>query len=196
MTKTHVMVDLETLGTAPGSVILTLGAVLFDPRATDLADPDLDPEKLGDHRFYRRVDLESCREVGMTSDEDTERWWGEQSPGAREEAFTSEPRIRLGQVLEEFSSWFYRGATHRFVWSHGSSFDVVLLNDAYARAGRHGHPPWKFWNIRDTRTLFDFTGTVLGSQTNRHHALWDALHQAGAVQRAYETRKQLERPDA
>jgi hypothetical protein len=47
--------------------------------------------------------------------------------------------------------------------------------------------PWQFWEVRDTRTLFD-----LGINPNRppvlkHHALEDAWNQAVGVQNVFKT---------
>ena len=47
--------------------------------------------------------------------------------------------------------------------------------------------PWSFWEVRDTRTLFD-----LGIDPNRppvlkHHALEDAWNQAVGVQNVFRT---------
>ncbi len=36
----HIMIDLETIGTRPGSAILTIGAVRFDPAANGLSGRD------------------------------------------------------------------------------------------------------------------------------------------------------------
>ena len=182
----HVMVDLETCGVVPGSVILTIGAVLFDPWAGDLSAPELNPLTMADDRvFYRRVDLDSCLDLDMTRDPDTMKWWSEQDADTRFEAFAADPRIKLREALLQLCMWF-KGIDASKIWSHGRSFDVAMVEDACRRVELH--IPWKFWNIRDTRTLYDFTGVSPHRQANHHHALWDALHQAEAVQRAYRTR--------
>lgn len=65
MSMKHVMVDLETLGTKPGSVILSIGAVTFD----------LDGSGRDGRTFYQRVNIQSCLDAGMTVDGDTVEWW-------------------------------------------------------------------------------------------------------------------------
>ena len=185
------MVDLETCGVVSGSVILTIGAVRFDPRAKflsadDLSGTGLDPLTMREDRaFYRRVDIDSCLDLGMTQDPDTMKWWSEQDPDARFEAFAADPRIKLREALLQFCMWF-KGTGAAKIWSHGATFDVAMVEGTC----RHTelHIPWKFWDIRDTRTLYDFTGISPHRPMNHHHALWDALHQAEAVQRAYRTR--------
>jgi hypothetical protein len=48
-------------------------------------------------------------------------------------------------------------------------------------------PPWPFWDVRDTRTLFDVTGVSLkdGNHVTTHKAVEDAERQAIVVQQAY-----------
>lgn len=177
-----VMLDMETAGMAPGSVILTIGAVAFDPHGDAL-------HTAGDHTFYRRVDMGTCMAIGLTVDHETLSWWMGQSAEAREEAFTAMPRTSINEALLAFVKWFREGTPTKGdgrIWSHGAGFDVVLF-EAALRAAHLGPPPWEFRNVRDTRTLFE----VGGLQGNRtvprvpHHALHDAIAQAEDVQRAY-----------
>ena len=67
----RIMVDLETLGTAPGSVILSIGAVRFDVEKGLLDE------------FYVNIDVESSQRLGLTIDGDTVMWWLKQSDAAR-----------------------------------------------------------------------------------------------------------------
>jgi len=43
---------------------------------------------------------------------------------------------------------------------------------------------WKFWEVRDTRTLFDLAKVDVRIE-GKHNALTDAVAQAQAVQQAY-----------
>lgn len=183
----HAMVDLETVGTAPGSAILTIGAIRFDVDADDLGADGVDPFNLGPGRsFYMRVDRDSGLNVGLTEDADTLDWWSRQTPEARAEAFDAAPRARVSEALSGFARWFAAGS--EFIWSHGSGFDVVLLEAAMRLTGIA--PSWKYCNARDTRTLYDFTGVRPVRDANHHHALHDALAQAAAVQLAYRRAKE------
>ena len=71
MTARHVMLDLETFGTRPGSVLRSIGAVTFGLRAG-----------LGEE-FYRNIDKQSQLELGLTVDAQTEAWWARQSEEAQ-----------------------------------------------------------------------------------------------------------------
>ncbi len=68
----NVMIDLETLGTRPGSVILSIGAVEFD---RDLG--------LG-REFYVELNQASSITAGLTTDDATVDWWLDQEDAARD----------------------------------------------------------------------------------------------------------------
>lgn len=183
----HIMIDLETIGTRPGSAILTIGAVRFDPVAADFINPQDDEILLSlptETAFYRRIERDSCARLGLTEDADTLSWWSRQAPEARCEAFDADPRHGIAEVMTEFAGWCGRDP---FPWSHGASFDVVLCEAVFGRLGLRA--PWKFWNVRDTRTIYAFTGIAPARDRNHHHALSDAAAQASAVQRAYRFQK-------
>ena len=175
------MLDLETLGTKPGSIILTIGAVAFDAYASGIADTDT---------FYARIGLDSCVRVGLALDADTLKWWLGQNEEARDEAFLQNPRTSINEALLSCMEFFRRKmdrADRARIWSHGAGYDVVLFEEAL-RICQLGRPPWQYGNIRDTRTLYDLAGL----RRNRtppsipHHALHDAIAQALDVQRAYQ----------
>lgn len=170
MPKTHVMLDLETLDVRPTASILTIGAVKFDPYGNDIESPDCD-------KFYVKVDLDSCDRIGLTIDDNTVAWWSQQSAEAQAEAFSEDGRIPIEDAMQQLYKFCW-GA--KCIWSHGAGFDVVILEHVFNRVGRA--VPWKFWQVRDTRTIFD-----LGIDPNRppilkHHALEDAWNQAVGVQ--------------
>lgn len=168
----HIMVDLETMGTAPGSAIISIGAVAFDPVAGTLGEV-----------FYRVISLASCQKAGLTIDADTVLWWLRQSQEARDQFNASEPED-LASALGWFATWWRRQGA-RFIWGHGGNFDEPLLTWAFRAA--HVVKPWDYWNSRCTRTLFDLTGERPDRQVGVHHnALDDALAQANAVIRSFE----------
>lgn len=167
MSSVEVMIDLETLSVLPNAAILTIGAVKF----TRAGPTQLLKETTS---FYRRINLQSCIDVGLTVSEDTQKWWDRQSEAVRFEALECKERIGLVQCLNEFSLWF---RTAKKIWSHGDDFDCVILASAYRACDLI--PPWDYWNTRDTRTIFDLAEIRLPSLPNgqAHHALNDAYHQ-------------------
>lgn len=172
----HLMVDIETLGTRPGSVILSIGAVVFDPRGNSVGPT-----------FYVNVDAKSCGALGMTCDESTVRWWEQpENQKARKRIEKSPKPISITAALTTFME-FYRLYKCDGIWGHGSCFDVVLIEDALRRLGVTVFP-WDFRSVRDTRTLFDVSDTLLPRDEKlypKHEALADAKFQAFSVQHVY-----------
>lgn len=177
MTDRHIMLDLETMGTTPGSAIVSIGAVHFDP-----AGPDLPKVEFMDfrHRFYVSVSLASCTAKGLSIDADTVEWWLKQAPEARAALSEAGPvsitaaLTMLNSFAQNFCGWDDRV----IVWGHGASFDPPLIEAAYRACGIT--PPWTYKAIRDTRTLIALVPGVFVA--NDHHALHDAWNQAVAVQ--------------
>jgi hypothetical protein len=176
---THVMLDLETWGTGPGSALRSIGACVFDPELGygSLSDDSHDI-------FYANIDRASCEAEGLTIDPDTVFWWSQQSDEAQAALLTEPQPLRI--VIAEFKIWwFQRGA--KFVWSNGASFDEVLWRAACEKVGVR--PPWHYRNVRDTRTIWDVAGidpkNIQRSGT-KHNALTDARHQALCVMHAYD----------
>jgi hypothetical protein len=133
--------------------------------------------------FYFNISDASCEAAGLVKDADTVAWWAKQSQQAQD-ALTVDPRT-LTEVAEAFDTW-WRANRAMFVWSHGSNFDEPLWSAAMHAIGRR--VPWKFWDARCTRTVYDVAGfdprTVRRAGTY-HNALDDAKYQALCVQRAY-----------
>jgi DNA polymerase III epsilon subunit-like protein len=158
--NTQVMLDLETLGQRPGSVILAIGAVKF-------ADGEITSS------FYERVDAESCVALGLRMDVSTVMWWFQQADAARLEV--TKPGRPLADVLRDFSAWL--GDENVEVWGNGAAFDNVILDDAYDKAGLPR--PWKWSNDRCYRTVKQMRRDVPLPRSGTHHnALDDAKSQA------------------
>jgi len=154
------MLDLETLGTRPGSVITSIGAVKF-------GEGQIQDE------FYTRIDLQSAVDAGLVIDPSTLLWWLKQSSAARSELL--QPSIPIAQALVNFSEWVQDPEAQ--VWGNGVGFDNVLLTTAYAYMKLN--PPWKHWNDRCYCTLKNLNPRVVMDRTGvLHHALDDARSQA------------------
>ena len=159
------MIDIETLGTAPGCALVSLAAVPFDRGAKDPASTD----------FYVTLDLGSCAAAGLVIEPATVAWWMERAdrwPGG-------EKTTPLPEALR-LLSLFIASVAPGTLWGHGAPFDFPILAAAYRAVGLK--LPWHRGQLRDTRTLFDLAGHQF--TTTAHHALTDAREQAQAVQRA------------
>jgi hypothetical protein len=169
----HVMMDLETFGTAPGSALRSIGAVTFDPYE----------EFQEQQTFYANIDLDSCTGCGLNVDPKTAEWWSTQPWEARQALLTNP--CPLAQVVMEFHAWWHR-VNARFLWSNGANFDEVLWRVACKAVGVE--VPWKYWNVRDTRTIWDIAGVnhrKVPRAGTAHNAFADAKHQADCVKLAY-----------
>ena len=71
------------------------------------------------------------------------------------------------------------------VWSHGAGFDVIILEWYFRKIEKA--IPWSFWEVRDTRTLFDIGINPNRATVTAHNALADAVDQAQGVQKIYRT---------
>lgn len=169
----HLMVDLETLAVSPKSVILTLGAVHFNPYENGYTDS-----------IYFRFNLDDQDKLGREIDPNTLDWWAKQDPKIMEEAFSSSNRLNINDAIDKFHKFAW--GCNAF-WSHGSAFDLVILEDLYKQLNRT--PPWNFWQLRDTRTIFDLGVDPEMPKESKHDALQDAIRQSVGVQNVYKKLK-------
>ena len=171
----NLMIDLETLSTSPRAVVTQLGWALFDPDATS--------EGVVRSGCYH-LDVESQIKNGLDMDWSTIEWWLKQDRAAQDLMVNPPSRRMLAsEALGLMEQQFPRGIEG--VWSHGATFDVVIVENLYRKAGRK--PPWAHHDIRDTRTLFWLTGKerlVCSKNALKHSAEHDAVAQAITVQRA------------
>jgi hypothetical protein len=166
-----VMLDLETLGTRPNCVILTIGAVKFDPYSLNEPGPGL----------YLRINADEQIAQGREVQEDTLAWWMKQNEDIREEALGESDRVSVEEMYKQLNR-FLVGVNN--IWAQGPVFDIAILENIYRQ---YGWPtPWQFWQIRDSRTLFGVHGDPRKKNREGHHnALADCVYQAQGVQEIY-----------
>lgn len=171
----HVMIDLETLSDRFDSPIIAIGATEFD----------IDSGVLGE-TFYAGISVADALNYGKPKGE-TIVWWMKQSDAARQAAIAGTQDLR--SALGDFEQWLAQFDDFS-PWGNGASFDITILEHAYWRC--FGRPaPWKFWNIRDCRTI-KMIGEKIGVAVPKmtggvaHNALDDAIHQAKWVSAIYQ----------
>ena len=168
MNETHIMLDLETLGTAPGSVILSIGAVKFGNGAIQ-------------SRFTRHIHPASCERAGLTCDAATALWWMKQSEAARQALITHQKTaVQLEQALLDLMAWLndLGDIRQRLIWGNGASFDCTVLAAAYRAC--HISLPWRYSGERCYRTVKALHPEIpeAAREGIHHDALADAEHQA------------------
>ena len=164
----HLMLDLETLGTTPGCVVLSIGAVEFD----------LDGIKSA---FHAHIDVDSSTALGLKVDARTVMWWLDQ-PKEAQNALLQADTFPIHDVLDAFNDTF--DWKDLKVWANGASFDFPILEAVYKAA--HRTVPWKYYNQMDFRTMKNLVPN--GSYEllrvrpgTAHDALDDARSQASTL---------------
>ena len=165
------MIDLETLSTNPNAVVLTVGAVKFDPH-TQMKPYD---------EMYFRVDVDSQTAMGRHVMQETLDWWGQQPNEVANEALSDSNRIQLQDMLKKINK-FSVGVD--VFWCQGPLFDYAILQNLYTQMEQP--VPWQYWQIRDSRTLFSLVPRDPNEKrTGMHNALEDCHFQAKKVQKIY-----------
>lgn len=166
-----VMIDLETLGTRPGSTILSIGAVEFSAEGTSTLGPE----------FYSVISRLSCEVAGLHEDPETLAWWAKQSTDAQYVLIeASDPPAKpLYKVLWLFDRYLAQFKYDEVrVWGNGAAFDLPILAEAYHAVNMASS--WKFYNERCHRTLKELYPEVTIDRVGgtHHNALDDARAQA------------------
>lgn len=183
----NIMIDIETMSTASNATILTIGAIPFLSDGTIPVDPDM--------YFYERVQLESYdsfKNNEFDFDFSTLIWWLKQDSEPLKDAFLENPRFPIKVVMQDLANYlmiiknlFKKDIVN--VWSHGKDFDVVILQNAFKVCGIEC--PWKFWDTRDTRTIYSLTNVDLRNISidgyKSHNAIGDCLKQIEGIKQSY-----------
>lgn len=165
MAKTHVMVDLETLGLRPCAQVLSIGAVVFD------VDRDL-----GD-TFYAEINPE---DYSGSVDMSTLKFWFKEA--AKGNLPPMDGTYSLGNALAHFFAYLKKVHTgdkkDLHIWCQGTDFDIPKLQHLAEVVGMK--LPWEYNNVRDCRTIFKQFGHLGIKPDNiaKHNALDDAEYQA------------------
>jgi hypothetical protein len=129
----HIMIDIETLGIAPGSHILSVGWARFNE------------DQVVDHGEFK------MGPANGNIDLDTVRWWMLQNREAQDRSFGSSSGMMVKDMLTQLTEII----GNRLVWSNGPSFDQAFLDNL---SRRYNMPSvCSHRNVRCYRTL---TGTA------------------------------------
>ena len=177
----NLIIDLETLGTREGAVVVSLGATLFD-----FENGKNDFDRYIDEGFHVKFDIaDQIRNHKRKVEDGTLAWWKEQSESARKILKPSDEDASMRDGLEMFNAWL-RSSKYDFkksyVWSRGTYFDFPKVESMYDQLGLEcGFNTWK---IRDVRTFIDvLVGVDNGKYEPQNGApsgfiAHDALHDA------------------
>ncbi len=136
-----IMLDLETVGTEPGCVIVSMAARSFVPgRGTDAAGAS----------FETTLEIEAQTKRGLVLEGGSFEWWLVQSREAFEDSFSLQKHpVHAFMEFNEF--WNTEGGL--VLWAQGQDFDGPILRKAMQHCDIK--PAWMFYQQRDTRTFYD-----------------------------------------
>lgn len=168
----HAMIDIETLDTSPTSLILSVGACIFDPYS--------DTEPHSKTTFYPSV--EEQFEYGRTVSDATLAWWKKQDVAILEASLTEDNRCSLASFAAKLNKFLV--AVDK-IWCQGPQFDMVIIENLFGTINHHRN--WKYWQIMDSRTLFQLMpeDPRRKIQQNLHDPAEDAYWQAVCVQQCF-----------
>lgn len=214
------MVDTETLALSQDAVIVELAACCFELNpdgSGKILSEDNGGNWLKSH-FHTHIGINDRFQQKRVIDRKTMLWWMSQAK-TFDPKWASGTHPDLFECLRQFTQFIINTEFRPFVldkktnslnvgknlqytrsnrdfciWSHGSSFDLPMLQHALEQCslfngqwnGSSFEPLWHYRNIRDTRTLFDladfyYEDYVKHHNQNKHSALDDTLCQANAV---------------
>lgn len=175
MNYDDISIDIETLGRRYDAPVISIGAVPFDWKTG----------KLAPNQFYKEINIDSAIRAGRV-DGSTLQWWMNQGDKARR-IFDkqTEHKVSLATALDELTRYMRQFPGAR-PWGNGATFDITILEYAYANGGVGLQPAWHFMEIRDMRTIveaadFDKTSWPFPRDAVAHNALSDAVYQATVI---------------
>lgn len=168
----NVMMDIETLGVTPGSVVTQVALMRFNPFVLGEMDKQ--------NAFCMNIEVGVQIGLGLDINPSTVDFWRKQ-----------EARIFLGTLTNARSPsdvisairFFFLEKDSKYLWSRGPHFDVPILDFLAAKVDIK--LPWGFWNVRDVRTSCSMAGIVAKKAQDAHNALADCEAQIISVQESY-----------
>lgn len=175
--------DLETLARDPYAVVLSIGAVFFDPEEDSANDETY--QKLIETGFHVKFSVvNQITKYKRNVEDETLEWWSKQSPEARKILKPSDEDVDVVSGLLQLNTWLKESGydfQESYCWSRGTYFDFPMLYSLYNQA--NVSPGFNGWKIRDTRTMIDcLTGSRRGKYEPENapsgFIAHDALHDA------------------
>jgi len=161
------MLDIETLGSKPGCVVLAVATVEFDATTHLL-------------HYSEVIHIGSCLRHLLLVDPITLKWWTEQDLALQHRMFSGTTSLEV--VLSELNQFFGETGKEAIVWCKGMNFDFPILHEAYDRVQLP--IPWHYRNIRDSRTLTAASELKFEKPAGAHDPYNDCIAQIKDLQRA------------
>jgi len=168
-----IMMDLETLSLDNNAVVTSIALVEFD----------LDTGVIG-KKLEVSLDVLPQALNGGKIDEDTLKWWNEQSNEAKNALITAK-RVKLLTGLEKVTDFItscHDKLNDVRLWGNGISADNVWLRNLYRRHSVDF--PLMYWCDKDVRTVVDllpYKEVEIPFEGTKHNAIDDCIHQIKMV---------------
>ena len=172
-TFTDIMIDIETASTKNNACVLSIGVVAFN--LYTISEDNIDSLEL-------LIDKKSCDDIHLHTCENTMKWWSIQKPEVRKRAFEDGPRLSIRDALVKLNDFCKKYKCKRY-WSQGINFDYIVLENAYNQLNIS--PVWKFWQLRDSRTIQHMLTDTPNKPEDAHDAISDCKHQIKVIQYVY-----------
>lgn len=171
MKYTDVMIDLETLGRAPGVAIIQIAAVPFN----------INTGEISSNTFKMSIGKGPQIKFGYKWDTNTIRWWEKENSKLFKELSNS--KNHYVAVAIAFQKWFRSLPDNQNirVWGNSNRFDLGILEGWYIKSiGFKFQPFWNTWLENDCRTLSNLKPEIkrnLKFIGIKHNAIDDCKHQ-------------------
>jgi exodeoxyribonuclease VIII len=154
--KSHIMIDLETLGRRPGAAIVSIGAVAFDVFHGGTIGAEF---SYFHHHVIPHPDLDV--------EQETLEWW------AKRGGFPAgEHAVPLHHALADFVSWAAMIPEIETWWAWGATFDFPIIQEAADVVGQN--LPWEYYQTTCARAPWRLAFGDRRHESRPHNALADA----------------------
>lgn len=157
----QMMIDIETLGTQPGSIITQIGACVFDEK--EIIDS-----------MSMRISVADSLKLGLVINPDTFNWWLRQDKNLFLQQLNGICLIKDSlRILFER----YNALSCHAVWAYGN-MDTPMIEHCFIKFGWKA--PWGYRDVMDMRTLAKLNLIKESDWVNPetpHDALSDAVAQ-------------------
>ncbi len=161
----NVVLDIETFGTTANAAIASIGALDFY----------VGEEFKVESTFYKNIDQSLNKQLGREFNQDTLNWWMTQPKEVQKSLMTEQ--CPLDEVIKDLVEWIHPKS---IVWVQGTDFDITIIRSTMQQLG-YPDFPIKYYNLRDSRTLFKALGydmRLYRDGSHQHNALGDCMDQA------------------
>jgi hypothetical protein len=174
--KNKLMIDIETIGQAPGCRVLSFAAFGFSKTGEQV-------------QIYKRLNADEQISHGLTDDVETLEWWSKQDAEIRKDTFSGKESVE--SAIADFKTFFYKNFSTFYgqgfqVWCCGADFDFAILRKLFEVYGFK--LPWKYYSQCDYRTLKTLFPEIKEAEKNgcAHSALLDAMAQMRGLRAFFE----------